>query len=227
MKSIEVILEEFLNEQSTSLKPRTYKDYEGVIFLFKEYLNHYAYQNLDDDEREKWEELYDEDENSFIKMFGADYLDEEAVREFLDYFLIRKVMAGQDFMKKSVRVMKKLANWLKEQSYTDADFQDYFFEEAKDLPKVEELANLIYEHAKRSPHKKYAEIKEGYFSIRHIENNLLWLDDEFDNKTNIGPVLVTKQITDLCQLSWILNLTIGKDQKGWYILESGNVYRHL
>jgi hypothetical protein len=99
-----------------------------------------------------------------------------------------------------------------------------YFGDAKDLPNVEKLAELIFQHAKKSPRKQYSDILEGYFSVRDIEQGQLWLDEQLGDKTNIGPVLVSKQISDLCQKGWRINLAIGKHQESWYILESGNVY---
>lgn len=195
-----------------------------LSIFFREYLNHYAYQYLDHAETEKWQELSMQDEQCFTKIFGADKLDEMVFSEFLDYFLIRKVMGGKYCMKKSVRVMKKLSSWLKEKQYTDEDYKEYF-KEASDLPNVGELAELIYEHAMKSPEKEYDEILDGYFSVLHLENKKLWLEEELGDGTNIGPVFVSKEISDLCKPGWTLNLVIGKDKTGWYILESGNVYR--
>jgi len=42
MKTIDKILEAFLQEQHNRLKERTYSDYESVIELFRTYLNSYV-----------------------------------------------------------------------------------------------------------------------------------------------------------------------------------------
>jgi len=53
----------------------------------------------------------------------------------------------------------------------------------------------------------------------------LWVTEAFDGEKHIGPVSVSKQISDLCKKGWDINLVIGLYQGKWYILESGNVYR--
>ncbi|MRH41546.1 hypothetical protein GH741_02520 [Aquibacillus halophilus] len=82
--------------------PRTYRDYDKVIVLFKDYLNHYGYQYLDSDVEEKFDEQFEEDENCFTKLFGQDKLTPTAAGEFLDYFVIHKVIVDAEFMKKCV-----------------------------------------------------------------------------------------------------------------------------
>ena len=227
MKNVDTILDEFLHEQSERLKERTFRDYQDVISLFQDYLNQYAYRFLNEHESEKWETQIDESVDFFTKTFGQDKLVTSVISDFLDYFIIRKVMSGEEFMKVSIRVMKKLAKWLYENNYVPQDTYDDFkeyFGDAKDLPNVEKLAELIFYHANKSPRKRYKEILEGYFSVTDIEQEQLWLDEDLGEKTNIGPVLVSKQISDLCQKGLRINLVIGKYQGSWYILETGNVY---
>ncbi|KPH73474.1 MULTISPECIES: hypothetical protein [Bacillaceae] len=225
MKNINAILDEFLEEQKTRLKERTFRDYEDVIFLFREYLNGYAYQYLDDENRKKWEAQWEEGEAFFTELFGQDELTENQISEFLDYFLIRKVMGPESLIKKAVRVMKKFSKWMNEKNYSKDDYQDYF-EEVKDLPKVEKLAQLIYHCARNAPELQYEDVINSSFLVSKIEKGKLWLEDDLDGTEVIGPVLVTKGISDLCQEGWRINMEIGKTSKGWYILESGNVYRY-
>lgn len=47
------------------------------------------------------------------------------------------------------------------------------FGDAKELPNVEKLAELIFHHSKKSLKKKYKDILEGYFSVRNIEQGQL------------------------------------------------------
>lgn len=174
MISIDTILDQFLQEQSKRLKQRTLRDYEDVISLFQDYLNHYAYQFLRDNEREKFEEQFDEDNDCFTKMFDHDKLEPSVISEFLDYFIIRKVMSGEEFMKIAVRVMKKLTKWLYESDYVDQDtyneFIDYF-EDAKDLPNVEKLAELIFHHSKKSLKKNIKIFWKGTFPLEILNRD--------------------------------------------------------
>src|SRR6266508_2016804 len=50
---------------------------------------------------------------------------EENVGEFLDYFVSRKVMAGDDFILKTCpRVMRKLLKWMREKHLVDLTNED-------------------------------------------------------------------------------------------------------
>lgn len=225
MKNIDTILDEFLEEQRLRLKERTFRDYDDIISLFKIYLNRYAYQNLDEEKRKKWEAEFEKDDECFTNLFGADEITEFKIEEFLDYFLIRKVMGSESLLKNAVRVMKKFSKWMTKQNYSSDDYHAYF-DEAKELPKVEKLADLIFEHARKSPDVEYEDVLDSSFIVSKIEVRKLWLEDDFSSADEaIGPVLVTKEISDLSQVGWRINMVIGKSKGNWYILETGNVYR--
>src|SRR5690625_114547 len=112
MVNIETILDDFLKEQKKRMKERTYRNYAEVIELFQIYLNGYAYQYLSEDESEKFQQKFETDEDSFVKIFDIEKVDFSTYSEFFEYFIIRKVMAGESFMKKAVTIMKKLTKWL-------------------------------------------------------------------------------------------------------------------
>ena len=44
--TIEQVLDEFLADQQKRLKSKTFKQYEDIIWLFKNSINSYAYQSL-------------------------------------------------------------------------------------------------------------------------------------------------------------------------------------
>src|SRR5690625_1843507 len=230
MANIQMILNEFLKAQNERLQERTFREYEEVIEMFQVYLNGYAHQYLDNEDMQKFKEQYETDEESFIKIFGYDKIDLATYSDFFEYFIIRKVMAGESFMKKAVRVIKKLTKWLKEKKHIDdKQYNDLieFFDDghAKALPNAEKVADLIYDLADQTPEREYfGELLEGYFTIIDIKSQALWVDDMLGGQTNIGPVVVTEQIAKLCQEGWDLSLVIGKYQDKWHILESGNVY---
>jgi hypothetical protein len=58
MTTIERALEEFLSEQERRLKPRTYDEYEEVIYLFKWYLHGFAYVYLSEENSKYYDELF-------------------------------------------------------------------------------------------------------------------------------------------------------------------------
>jgi hypothetical protein len=112
--NIAEVLDEFLAEQRNRLKPATLGKYEDVIDLFKSSMNGYACGCLDKGESALFERLYHAEGDAhreFCEIFGPDKILEN-VREFLDYFMIRKVMCGKELLRAAGTVMKKLARWL-------------------------------------------------------------------------------------------------------------------
>lgn len=228
MANLEAIFESFLEDQRERLKPRTYRDYDEVIDLFKIYLNNYGSLYVDEKNSDKTNH-FAYDENFFIKTFGVERITDSTYSEFFEYFIIRKVASGESFMKKAVRVIKKFTNWLYDNNYIDQtkheNLMAYFKDgKTKALPNAEKVSDLIYEMASPIIDEDYEDIIEGYFTIFDIQPGKLFLGEVLGSEPTIGPVLVTKQISDLCQKGWDLYLMIGKYQGEWHIIESGNVY---
>lgn len=227
MKNINHLLEQFLDVQKSRLKKRTYDDYEGTIHLFKTFLNQYGYQHLEGSAETLWETQIDNDPEFFTNLFGADQITLSTFDEFIDYFVRHKVMSGKDFFKVTVRVMKKLSTWLYNENHMDqatyATFQTYFQEDVKEIEQLEKLSDLIYDEQKKSPQVDYENYLEGYLTITAIKPKQLWVSNSFEK--DIGPICVSKEISDLCQLDWSMNVVIGQHNGKWYILESGNVSR--
>ena len=48
--TITEVLGRFLEEQRTRIKPATFGKYEDIVYFFKESMNGYAYQSLDEEE---------------------------------------------------------------------------------------------------------------------------------------------------------------------------------
>lgn len=228
MKTIKQVLGEFLKEQQARLKPRTYRGYEETVDLFVHCLNSYAYQNLDEEERKVFDGLYEEKTKEFCEIFGPDKIGYAEIREFLDYFMIRKVMGSKDLMKTVGRVMRKFVQWMHKKGYMNEEEYETTLEmvdELKDqLPKVEELSDLIYDYIQNSPPKDFTETTEGYFRVAKIGPGQLWLEEDMGAGEEIGPVLVSPQISSVCKVGWVINLELGKSKRGWQMLESGNVY---
>lgn len=115
--------------------------------LLRHCLNGYGHQSLDGRERKRWEAAFTEDEDAFVKLFGPDKIADN-LGEFLGYFMIRKVMAGEEFLRAAGTVTKKLAKWLGEHGYLDAGTVDVAAERAadasRDLPQAERLSRLLY-----------------------------------------------------------------------------------
>ncbi|AKB67357.1 hypothetical protein [Methanosarcina mazei] len=73
MKNIDAVFKEFLDEQRQRLKPRTYRDYEDVVNLFKEYLNSSAYLRLGTEDTERFDTLYKKEGKEYCEIFDSEY----------------------------------------------------------------------------------------------------------------------------------------------------------
>ena len=228
MKTIKHVFEEFLEEQQVRLKPRTYGGYEDAIYLFEQCLNSYAYQYLDDKDSKLFDKLYNEKNKEFCELFGPDKIGSSEIGEFLDYFMIRKVMGSEELMKTVGRVMRKFVKWMNEKGYMNEGEYDNSAEivdELKDeLPKVVELSSLIYEYIEDNPPEDFSESVDGYFRVIKIEPRKLWLEDYIACGGTLGPVSVSTEISSMCKEGWVIYLELGKTSKGWQMLVSGTVY---
>jgi hypothetical protein len=119
---IKEVFNQFLSEQKSKLAPKTYRDYESVIDLFENQLDGYAWNGIDDGEK-----AYDEakkQKKSFIDLYDHTYI-EANVGEFLDYFVPRKVMSGDEFILKTCpRVIRKLLKWMRDKKLVDLTNDD-------------------------------------------------------------------------------------------------------
>ena len=225
--TISEVLQEFLGEQRQQLEPRTIDDYGVIIELFEDLLNGYAYQRLDREEEALFDELYDQGKK-FCDVFGPDKILEN-VDEFLDDFLVRKVIAPQELFEAAGTVMKELAGWLRDKGYATAEQAEMATEEApeaaRSLPKAEELAGLLYDFAHAQPREKIRKYADGRFRIEHVEPGRLWLSAWLSpGPDRVGPIAVPREITDLAEKDWVITLRLGRTRRGWRILDVGNVY---
>jgi hypothetical protein len=97
--TIDQALDAFLRDQRARLSDRTYRNYEDVIRLLRDSLNSYAYSSLDTGDAKRWQKAFDAgDEKAFCHLFGPDEIPPH-LGEFLGYFMVRKVSAGQELLK--------------------------------------------------------------------------------------------------------------------------------
>ncbi len=228
MKPIKMVLGEFLKEQQSRLSSRTYRGYEDAIDLFEQYLNGYAYLYLDEKDGELSDKLYNEKNKEYCEIFGPDKIGSCAIGDFLDNFMIRKVMGSKEFMKTVGIVMKKFVQWVNEKGYMNEkeyeQSRETVVELKNELPKVDELATLIYDYIQDNPPEDWTETIEGYFIVTKTDPGKLSLEDYLESGEKIGPVFVSNEISSLCKKGWVICLKLGQTSRGWQMLESGNVY---
>jgi hypothetical protein len=226
-KTIEVVLDEFLEEQEERLKPSTMRKYEDIIELFQSCLDGYAHQYLDKQEDALFGRLYNADgdeHREFCQVFGPDKIP-DSVGEFLNYFMIRKVMCGKELKQAAGTVIKKLGKWLGEKGYVKPEsagaMTDRGATAAKELPAAEELAWMLAEYAELTA-VDCDEVIEDHFTIEAVEPGKLHLSAlSGDEKIIIG---VSQDISNACRVGWSISGAMGKTNRGWCILEAWNVY---
>jgi len=224
--SIEEVLALFLKEQQKRLKPRTFNRYEEVVDLLRHCLNGHGYHELDtSSEVALYEKLYFQKNLEFCFIFGPEKI-VSSLPNFLNYFMIRKVMASEALLQAAGVVAKKLVKWLEENGFIGKEIADKVTrlaaEAARELPAAERLARLIYEYAQTHAPRYWTAELDDYFVIDQVHPGILILSGMAT--TGIVEVRVPKEITDHCRKGWQVNLLLGKTRNGWCILETGNVY---
>ncbi len=109
--------------------------------LLRDSLNGYGPNTQESADHQRWEQAFHAgDMEAFCHLFGPEHILGH-VDEFLGYFMIRKVIAGQELLRAAGTVTKKLAHWLHEQGYVDDDQRDLALDRgtdaARDLPRAE------------------------------------------------------------------------------------------
>ncbi len=223
--SIDQVLEGFLADQESRLAPRTFRRYAEVISLLRDCLNGYGHQSLDDVERRRFDDAYDRDPDAFVHLFGPSKIVEN-LGEFLGYFMIRKVMGGEELMRAAGTVTKKLAAWLGEHGHLDPDTVEIAIDRGSEavweLPMAERLSRLLSEESLRTTIDVNAldddEYLEDFLMIERVEPGRLWFEG------GIGPVKVSRETSDVAQEGWSVNIVLGRQSGGWRVLEVGSVY---
>lgn len=223
--TIDELLTAFLAAEQDRLAPRTYGRYEDVVGLLRSCLDNYGHQYLDEAEQALYEVAYASDDEAFVHLFGVDKL-LAGLPEFLDYFMVRKVMAGEDLVRAAGTVTKRLAKWLEENGHINggaaAMVSELGVEASRDLPRAARLGSILFEEAERIAVDIEAlaedDVLEDYLMIERVEPGELWFEG------GIGPVKVSKAASDLARQGWSASVTLAKVKGKWRIVEIGNVY---
>ena len=230
------MIEAFLEEQRTRLAPRTLARYKAVLDLLRSYLNGYAHERLSVPEATLFERCYNaegEEHREFCDLFGPEKI-VESVDSFLGYFMVRKVIAGEDFLRAAGAVTKKLSKWLAEKGYVSLEAADEATETsaaaARDLPRAERAAQFLRDAADRINidvarlgEEDYLEF--DHFTIARVEPGRLWLEVREDRKMRErGPFPAPAPATRLLRPGWTIGCSLGRVRMSWHLLEVANVY---
>lgn len=225
--TIDQMLERFLEEQRADLSARTMRNYDYVIELLRDSLNGYGHDSLGTADLKRWKKAYDAgDEEAFCRLFGPEELLAN-LDEFLGYFMVRKVFAGQELLRSAGTVAKKLADWCHEHGYASEDERTVAVargaKAARDLPRAEQLATLLFELSRDTPSFDPAELASGtlvedYLMVSRVEPGALYFNG------GIGPLAVPVQASALAKPGWTVSLTLVQLHGTWRVVEVGNVY---
>ena len=225
--TIHAVLPRFLAEQRERLSPKTFRKYEEVVELLRHCLEGYAYQRLGDEERRRWEAEFEaHEEGAFCRLFGPEKIPGN-LDEFLDYFMVRKVIAGQELLKASGTVTGKLVRWLAERGYIDeesaADANGRAREASRDLPIADRLGMLLYEVTDHAPAIDPDEVAdedwvEDYLQISDVEPGKIWFE------RGVGPIAVPRKVSNLARPGWSAFVTAARIRGSWRLLGVGAVY---
>jgi hypothetical protein len=226
--TISEVLAEYLRAEKSRLAPKTHVRYTEVIALFTHSLNSYAANSLSQFERARFDKLFNaegEQHREFCDIFGPEHILEN-VGEFLNYFMVSKVIVGADTLRASGTVMKKLAKWLVEQECVKSDDADLAIEQgsdaARDLPAAEKLSVILYDLTAGRHAPRDSDV-EGRFSITKIEPGRIWLQDDDDGE-DYGPILLTEKATRLCRVGWTISGAVRKSGNRCVLVEAFQVY---
>ncbi|MCA1678132.1 MAG: hypothetical protein LC777_03885, partial [Actinobacteria bacterium] len=219
-------LDRFLSDQRERLSDKTFRRYQDVVQLLRHSLDGYAYTSLDDNERRRWQQAFDaDDEGAFCRLFGPEKIPAH-LGEFLDYFMVRKVIAGQELLKASGTVTGKLVRWLSQHGYIDdraaQDASDRAREASRDLPIADRLGMLLHDVAAQAPDIDPEQTAdhdwvEDYLQITDVQPGKIWFEG------GVGPISVPRTASNLARPGWSLHITAARTAGAWHLLEVGFV----
>jgi hypothetical protein len=223
------ILSQFLAEQEQRLSSKSFSRYREVAELLKASLNNYAYQGLSGADAQRFDRFCNaqgSEHREFCEIFGAEYIVPN-LREFLSYFMVRKVVAGSELMRAAGTVTKTLSKWLAQKGYIAATRGREGAEQgaaaAHELPQAHALARSLMEFAERQPAGGGdEEAEEDQFLIAQVENGRIWLERMDGHR--LGPFVLPPMLARRCKVGWSISGAVGQVRGKWRLLEIWNVY---
>jgi hypothetical protein len=233
---IDRVLDEFLEEQRERIRPGTQKKYEAVLDLLRSHLNGYAHEGLSNAESALFERHYHAEgveHRDFCQLFGPEKIIEN-LGTFLGYFMIRKVIAGEDLMRAAGTVTKRLSKWLGAKGYVSdqaaREGADRGADAARNLPIAERAAQILRDHVAGvgiAPTdlagKDFLEF--DHFTIGRVGPGEIWLEHRDGRKMrSYGPISVPDLATKWLRAGWEISCSLGRVRSAWRIVEMANVY---
>lgn len=226
--TISDVLAAYLADQKAQLSAEAYDHCVAVIGLLKDSLNGYAYNSLDKEKLELWEERFNAEgdrHQEFCEIFGPDEILPN-IGEFLGYFMVRKVMVDHHLLRASGTVTKKLAKWMADKGYATAEesleAMKRGADAARDLPQADRLCSMLYGFLSNKSSPKNTDV-EDQFEIMRVEPGKVWLQGFGDDRL-LGPISLPVEATKLCQVGWTISGAVRITGKKQVLVEAWGVY---
>lgn len=235
--NINDVFKSFLEEESKRLAPKTFRKYKEALDLLGSHLNSYGSEPLLTAEKAFFDKHYNAEGDAhrdFCDIFGPEKIF-ETIGSFFSYFMIRKVMAGEELKRTTGTVVKKLSKWLVEKNLISEESAASAEEEGSEastfLPIAEKASRILGEHAySKGLYPNDFEDDDDYIEFDHLtitklEPGKLWLEyhDIGEDKV-LGPISVPASATKLLKPGWDISCGLGRTRGKWQIIEMGNVY---
>lgn len=236
--SIEDAFKGFLEEESKRLASKTLRRYKEVIGLLTDHLNNYGTEPLSNAEKAFFEKHYNaegEAHRDFCDIFGPEMIF-RTLDSFFDYYMIRKVMAGEELKRASGTVVKKLSKYLAQNGFiteeTAAEGMEEGGEAASVLPIAEKASRILGDYVENQGlyFKDFEKEEDDYmefdhFTISKLEPGQIWFElyDEGKSK-KFGPISVPETATKLLKEGWDISCSFGRSRGKWQMIEVANVY---
>lgn len=222
---IDQVLEEFLTEQEERLALRTYGQYETVIELLREYLERYVTPS-DPALAKAVDEAHRTGTEYAVCGLCPPREIVDNIDDFLSWFMVRKVLAGQDLMRAAGTVSRRLGKWLYEHNYIDGDdatvYQDETTRLSRSLPKATALRDKLVQWVDGLPKMKSEKTYDGHFQIVVITDRGWKVAGVLSSLS--GEVPVPSTLRHSPEVGWQVSGVIAQTPQGLRWVEIWNVY---
>jgi hypothetical protein len=223
--TIDEALDAFVAEQHERLAPSTYGRYGQVVGLLRCCLDEYGYSALADTDQVRWRDAVEAgDEQAFCRLFGADQIATQ-ITGFLDWFMIRKVIAGAGLLKASGTVCGALVRWLGAHGHVDEatarELSAHARQASRELPDCERLASLLHDACDFEVDVDEVsddDWVEDHLQITDVAPGQIWFDGD------VGPIRVSRRASELARPGWEAMICAARLKDGWRLVEVGSVY---
>lgn len=223
--TIDQVLEEFLAEQEVRLAARTFLQYQAVVDLLRTYIE--AYDGPDDPALVKVvDEAHQRGTEYAWCGLGSPKEIAYTIGHFLGWFMVRKVVAGQDLMRAAGSVTRRLGRWLYEHHYIDETNAEIFQSQAKSLgralPKATDLRNKLSRWVDGLGGIRSDASYEGDFEIVAITDRG-WKLEGVDSALS-GEISVPSELRHGPEVGWRISGVVARMSQSFRWVEIWNVY---